>query len=130
MSIEPVFDIDEFNKPKQFESSEADNVVLYRIIKGRDNSHVSRGIGFDIEQYRFTEIMSSRSEIETKLRNHVTEICPEIYVDSIDVNMIDAKTLYFGINVIKQESQIRDSIFFKITKSDNSYSLVELINNK
>lgn len=130
MATDPVFDIDEFNKPAQYSGPDADILNLYRIIKGRDNSHVTNGIGFNIEQYRFEEIISSKTDIETRLRNHITEVSPEIYLDSINLNVIDRKTLFFIINVIKQQSGMRDTIFFKITNKDNTHLLVELINNK
>jgi predicted RNA-binding protein YlqC (UPF0109 family) len=133
MSKVPVFSINEFKKPKVLENVDADIQLIYYIIVGRADSSVIPDLKYDINRYRFENLIDSKSEIESSLRNHITRIAPEIYLDSIDISRIlgpdtrATKALHFTINVINQKSKQRNSIFFKISKKDQNYLLVEIL---
>lgn len=136
MSKSPLFSVNEFNKPKILEGARSDLVLLYYIVIGRDDSNITPDIKFNINKYRFTEIEKAKSEIETSLRNHITLVAPEIYLDNIDVTRVNTgnsrtnKLLYFTLNIINQSNNQRSSIFFKITNKEQNHLLVELVNNK
>lgn len=127
MSLEPVFDVDEFNNPKLFEGAEADVNLLYHIITGRSDVHVTPDVCFNIQKYRFKDLEQSASDIETRLRNHIDTVAPEIYLNSIDIKTVDDKKIYLTMNVYNDTTGKRNSILFKITNKDNTKLLVDLV---
>jgi hypothetical protein len=129
----PILSINEFKKPKVLEGVESDIQLIYYIMVGRSNSSVAPDLKYNIDKYRFENIENSKSQIESTLRDHITKVAPAIYLDSIDIVQISGsdtrtnKTLHFTINVINQTNNQRSSIFFKISKKDQTHLLVELI---
>lgn len=130
----PILSINEFKKPKVLEGAQSDIQLIYYIMVGRSDSSIIPDLKYNINKYRFENIENSKSEIESSLRDHITKVAPSIYLDSIDITQINSsntrinKTLHFTINVINQTNNQRSSIFFKITKKDQTHLLVEIIN--
>ena len=124
MSKEVTFGINNFNRPAEYDSADADTIRLYYIIMGRYDR-----LGFQISRYRFKQIANSISEIENKLKEHISRICPDIYIESIDITQTSSKSLRLSITIFKSETEERKMIFFGITE-DKSRTIVSILKNK
>lgn len=127
MSSEPTLSINVYNKPEILENSDADAVRVYYIVMGRRDGHLSKDICFNLRSYRFSEIISSRIEIENKLRIVMDRMAPDIYLDELSVLQESERSLKLIIKIIKNNEQ-RKEIFFNVRKSENEKILVDLLN--
>ena len=124
MSKEVTFGINNFNKPAEYSGADADTIRLYYIIMGRYDR-----LGFQISRYRFKQIANSISEIENKLKEHISKVCPDIYIESIDITQTSSKSLRLTISIFKSTTEERKMIFFGITE-DKSRTIVSILKNK
>lgn len=123
MSKEVTFGINNFNKPAEYDNVDADIIRLYYIIMGRHDR-----LGFQISRYRFKQIANSISEIENKLKEHISRVCPDIYIESIDINQTTSNSLRLSISIFKSETEERKTLFFGITE-DKTKTIVNILKN-
>ena len=127
MANEPTLSIDAFNKPELLKNTDADALRVYYIVMGKYDKHMTKEVCFDLRKYRFHEIVTSKSKIETGLRSIIDKIAPDIFLDSINVNQVNDRTIHLTVKIIKTESDDRNEIFFSIKKSKSDKFLVDLL---
>lgn len=126
MSIELLFDVNDFNEPAYASGSDADALLLHNVLLGRDDSHITRGVGFNIQKYRFKEITNSVGEITTELNNHCAKYVPHIYIDSLQAQTTTGENIILLINIKNLTSGESKNVYFNIT-STSTKMLVDIM---
>ena len=127
MTNEPTLSINAFNKPEVIKKEDADALRIYYIVMGKYDKHLTKDVCFDLRKYRFHEIISSKSKIETSLRVIIDKTAPDNFLDSISVNQVNDRTIHLIVKIIKTDSDDRNEIFFSIKKSKSDKFLVDLL---
>lgn len=124
MNKELTFGIDNFNQPATYDKTDADAIRLYYILMGRYDR-----LGFQISRYRFKQIANSLNEIENKLKTHISKVCPDMYIESIDLKQTSSNSISLSITILKSDTEERKILFFGITE-DKTKTIVSILNNK
>lgn len=124
--IELAFDVDNFNKPKEYKDGDAKAIQLHHSLSAKQTTSLTKGLAFEIRRYRFNEIQGAASTIENSLREHCTKYLPEIYIEALQVQIVNNNSLYILLTLLDETTQTDNTIVFSVSNKVTQL-LVDLV---
>ena len=125
--IELAFDVDNFNKPKTYENGDAKAIQLHHSLSAKQTTSLTQGLAFEIRRYRFNEIDGASSTIENDLRAHCMKYLPDIYIESLQVQVVNSNNLYILLTIVDDATKSDNTIVFSVSNKVTQL-LVDLVN--